>query len=122
MLEDSRPPEFGGDCRALLMPLIRNIRWMKWLGGILIGIGVLYCAMIVGLIFGWLPIWIGLLAYQSARRLEEVEESNDEESAVDAITRLGTYFKVSGIAALVTVAIYAFLAIYSIGRMFAASG
>lgn len=111
MLEDQNPNKFGGDCRAFLTPLIENTTWMKWLGVFLILIGVIYCITIIGLIIGWLPLWLGLLVYQSASRLQELEVTNDEASAVEVITKLATYFKVSGITVCVVVAFYAIIAV-----------
>ena len=52
--------------REVSAPLFAAKVWMKFLGVLMIIYGVLIAFTIVGIIICWLPIWIGVLLFQSA--------------------------------------------------------
>ena len=99
----------------ILQPLINNKTWLKLLGIIAIIQGVLTALSIVGLIFCWIPIWVGMLLLKSANDFEKYEYLDDEEAAASALEKLALLFKIVGIVAIVGVA----LAVISILLAFA---
>ncbi len=91
------------DTQLLLASLIKNSFWMKLVGVVLIVAGVFYCITIFGLLIGWLPIWLGVLLFSSAKRLDVLREGESAAIAVESIDKLSLFFKISGIATLVYV-------------------
>ncbi len=75
--------------------------WLKFLGILSIAGGALYALTIVGIIFAWLPIWIGVVLYQAGERADRYIASEDEAVLVEFMGKLNTYFTILGIAALV---------------------
>ena len=47
-------------------PLYNAKGWMKFVGVLSIIYGVLVALSIIGILIAWLPIWIGILLFQSA--------------------------------------------------------
>ncbi|MCY4129671.1 MAG: DUF5362 family protein [Gammaproteobacteria bacterium] len=91
------------DVRTLLTSLIKNAIWLKILGVVLFVYGVFLCISIVGLLVGWLPIWLGVLLFSSAKRLDVIKEEDSPEDAVESIEKISLFFKISGIVTLVYV-------------------
>ena len=56
--------------RQLGMPIYQSRGWMKVLGILMIVQGVVTVFSIVGILIAWLPIWIGVVLYQSATTME----------------------------------------------------
>ncbi len=104
------------DTQLLLASLIKNSFWMKFVGVVLIIAGVFYCITIIGLLFGWLPIWLGVLLFSSAKRLDVLREGESPPVAVESIEKLSLFFKISGIATLVYVVFLAFLLLFVLLR------
>ena len=93
------------DVQMLLASLIKNSGWMKFLGVFLIVYGVIVCISVIGIVIGWIPIWLGVLLCSSADRLAAVNERDSAEDAVESIEKLSLFFKISGIVTLVYVGI-----------------
>ena len=100
------------DVHVLLASLIRNSFWMKVLGVFFIVYGVITCITIIGLVIGWLPIWLGVLLFTSAKRLDVIKEYDSPEDAVESIEKISLYFKISGILVLVYVAFLVVLLLF----------
>ncbi|MCY4096063.1 MAG: DUF5362 family protein [Gammaproteobacteria bacterium] len=106
------------DVQTLLESLIRNVIWLKFFGVFLIVYGVILCVTIIGAVFGWLPLWLGVLLYSSADRLDAVEETANVEDAVESIEKISRFFKISGIVSLVYAVILVSLLVIFFGRWF----
>jgi len=77
---------------------------MKLLGVLLIIQGALVALSIIGLVIAWLPIWIGVLLMQSARKAEEAYVVGSEVEAIESLAKLKTLFTVYGVLAIVGLA------------------
>lgn len=75
------------DVQVLMASLIKNAAWMRFLGIISIVYGVLSCITIVGIVVGWIPIWLGVLLLSSADRLAAVKEHDSADDAVESIEK-----------------------------------
>ncbi len=78
--------------------------WLKFLGILSIIGGALYVLTIVGILFAWLPIWLGVVLYQAGDRAEQYAKSKDEGTLGEFFAKLNTYFTVLGVVALISIA------------------
>lgn len=91
------------DTHEIIQPLNSKRIWLKVVGVFFIAYGISWCLSIVGIIFGWLPIWLGLSLMQVSSNLETYETSNDPAAATIVFEKLALYFQVSGITIVVFV-------------------
>ena len=56
----------NGIIKEISLPIYQSKGWMKLIGVLSIVWGVLSALTIVGLLIAWLPIWMGVVLYQSA--------------------------------------------------------
>lgn len=56
--------------RSVSSPLAEAAGWMKFLGLLSIIAGATQMLSLVGILWGWLPLWMGILLYQSASSVE----------------------------------------------------
>lgn len=77
--------------------------WMKLVGVMSILGGAMYAITIVGIIVAWLPIWIGILLFQSANAVGQAYESDNKAALKVALAKLKTYFIIMGILTLIGV-------------------
>jgi len=82
-------------------PLDASAKWMKLIGTVSIIYGVLTALTIVGLLFAWLPIWMGVLTRKAATQAQVAYASGDENAAIMSTDSLRLIFKVQGIILLV---------------------
>lgn len=75
--------------------------WLKFLGILNIVLGVIYCLTIVGAIFGWLPIWIGILLNNASTSLRAGYDGRNEHAVRDGIDKVALTFKIIGILTLI---------------------
>ncbi len=87
--------------REIAAPLYGAKFWMQLVGVMMIIYGVLIAITIVGLIFAWLPIWLGVLLFQTAKAVELAYSSEDEASFLAAMGKLKTYFTIMGVLTLI---------------------
>jgi len=87
--------------QRIIQPIYASKGWMKFLGIMLIVYGVLAALTIIGLIFAWVPIWIGVLLMQSAKKAEIAYQVGDEADAVESLTKLKTIFTIYGIVSII---------------------
>lgn len=93
--------------RELGLPLLESKGWIKFLGVVSIIQGIIAVFSIVGILIAWLPIWIGVLLYQSATILERAYHSGDKNTYYRAMSKLRTYFIIQGIMTLIGILIAA---------------
>ena len=96
--------------REMGFPLYQGRGWIKFLGVMSIIQGVVAALTIIGILFAWLPIWIGILLYQSATTMEKAYAQGDKRTFTQAMDKLKTYFLIQGIVTLIgiIIAIFAF--------------
>ena len=94
-------------------PLYECKGWMKLLGVIYIIGGALQAITIVGILFAWMPIWLGLILYKSASAAENAYQQGNEYELVQSLAKIKTYFMIMGIATLlgiiITIVMFIFL-------------
>ena len=98
--------------RELAAPLASGRGWMKFLGILSIVSGALGALSIVGIIWAWLPIWLGVLLFQAASGVEQAAISGDSTSFVIAQNRLKLYFVINGVTIIVAFALVVLFLIF----------
>jgi hypothetical protein len=91
----------ASNIKSLSLPLYQSRGWMKLLGVMMILYGALVALSIVGIIVAWLPIWLGILLFQTASSAEEAHISDNAEELLAALKRLKTYFTIMGVLTLI---------------------
>ena len=91
----------------VMRPLNDAAGWMKLIGTLGIIYGVMMGLTIIGLIFAWLPIWMGILLRGAAVEAQAAYASGDETAAVTATSKLQTIFKVQGVIVLIGLILWA---------------
>jgi hypothetical protein len=118
-----QPPSGPSDAlrvQAAARPLYESKNWLKLLGVVSIGGGVLYALTIVGIILAWLPIWIGILLWQSAKAIEDAHETGDAARFVESQAKLRTFFTIYGVATLIGLILSIVVLIVGVGLLFTA--
>ena len=89
----------GGNLTVMnvMKPLSDAAGWMKLLGVLSIVSGIFLALTIIGLLFAWLPIWVGVLLLRAANDSQNAVRSGGEVEAVSATGNLSTIFKIYGI-------------------------
>lgn len=91
--------------REILEPLFDNVIWLQITGIFFLIIGIITCLTIVGLIYGWIPVWLGVLLIQAASLLKDIdgEDSGEdfEYDAFEVVRKISRYFKIQGILVIV---------------------
>src|SRR5690554_6331632 len=93
------------DLRAVMAPLVDGKLWMKLLGVMLIISGALQVLSIIGILWAWVPIWLGVLLFQAAGAAEEASVSGDAAAATRATDRLRLFFMIQGILMLIALVV-----------------
>ncbi len=79
--------------------------WLKFLGILSIIGGILYALTLVGIIFAWLPIWLGVILNQAGSKAAEYAERGDNASLAALLEKLKTYFTITGILVIISFAL-----------------
>lgn len=107
------------DALDVLQPLFAVHSGLRFLAGLAIAAGVLNCLTIVGLLYGWIPIWIGTLLWRTADRLERGRRSGNADELREGLRSLATAIRIKVALALVaivlTLVLLAFLVAAAIG-------
>lgn len=98
---ESPMTESAPHIERIALPLYGAKGWLKFLGILFIVYGVMTALSIVGLLIAWLPIWMGVLLYQTAGALEAAVHAGDEEALMRAMGKLRTYFVIMGVLTLI---------------------
>lgn len=91
--------------RELAMPLAMGRGWMKFLAILTIIGGVLQIFSIIGILWCWLPIWLGVLLFQAASGAEQASLSGDSAAFVMAQNKLRLYFMIQAIVIIIAFAL-----------------
>lgn len=87
--------------RDIINPLVDGKFWMKLLGVMMILSGALQVLSIIGILWAWVPIWLGILLFQAAAAAEQAVATEDAAAAVRATDRLRLFFMIQGILMLI---------------------
>jgi type II secretory pathway pseudopilin PulG len=79
--------------------------WLKFLAVISIIGGAISILSIIGILFAWLPIWMGVVLWKAAIGIEQAGRDGDTDALATGLSKLATYFKINAIATLVPVVI-----------------
>ncbi|NII11856.1 DUF5362 domain-containing protein [Oleiagrimonas sp. C23AA] len=103
--------------RDLVTPLASGKGWIKFLGIItIVGAALSVLSTFgLGLLVAWLPIWMGVLLWQSGGALERAQMSGDEASMRMALGKLRTYFVIQGILIVISFALVLMVFVLGIG-------
>ena len=99
------PSEKQQMIREISNPLYRSKSWIKFLGILLILQGVITAATLFGLIIAWLPIWVGLILYRAAKKIEEADAKGEQADLESAMKFISQYFTIQGIFTLLGIMI-----------------
>ena len=102
---NGQPTEQMSLIQQISYPLYECKGWMKLLGVMFIIGGIIYAITIIGLIVAWLPIWIGVLLFQSANAAERAYETASEYELHHSLSKLKTYFIIMGVLTLLGIII-----------------
>lgn len=75
--------------------------WLKFLGVLSIISGILTAITIVGILFAWLPIWMGVLLFQAGSRADTAALTKDSSQLVPMMDKLRVYFMIQGVLILI---------------------
>jgi uncharacterized membrane protein HdeD (DUF308 family) len=105
---ETQASDQGALLRDVSIPLYQSKGWMKFLGVMSIIQGVVAAFTLVGIIIAWLPIWVGIILYQSASAMERAYTTGDREAFHESFGKLKTYFLIQGIITLIGIIIALF--------------
>jgi len=71
--------------------------WLKFIGIALIISGVISALTLIGIIFAWIPIWMGVTLFSASNKIEMAYHTGDKFLLMEAISKLKTYFTIQGI-------------------------
>jgi hypothetical protein len=95
--------------REISLPLFQVKGWLKLLGVVMIVQGILTAFTIIGIIFAWLPIWLGVLLFQAASATEAAQASGDRLQLMSSLNKLKMYFIINGVLMLISLAFVALM-------------
>uniref|UniRef100_A0A7C4GCT9 DUF5362 domain-containing protein n=1 Tax=candidate division WOR-3 bacterium TaxID=2052148 RepID=A0A7C4GCT9_UNCW3 len=79
--------------------------WLKFIGIVSLVSGILQALSIVGIVWAWLTIWVGILLNQAGSRARAYADNGDE-AALNALTaKLKTTFAIIGILTIISIGI-----------------
>mgnify|MGYP005725646681 CR=1 FL=1 len=78
--------------------------WLKFLGVIAIVSGAVLALTFVGIIFAWLPIWLGVLLFQAGDKARSAQYTGNLNAVAEMMDKLRAYFVIYAVAIIVSVA------------------
>lgn len=98
--------------RQIMAPMVGGAFWMKLLGVVWILSGALQVLSIVGILWAWIPIWLGILLFQAAGAAERASSDEDPAAAAEANAKLRLFFMIQGILMVVALAMLALAIVF----------
>lgn len=109
---------------AIAFEVRKTKGWMKFMGIVMIVVGALQAITIVGIVFAWLPIWIGILLTQAAKFAEKFSAMKDVSALHQMLTKLRLFFLIQGImiiigivASIIVIIVYVIFGLAMLGMM-----
>jgi hypothetical protein len=103
-MQAPQPAPSGSPSEQLVKYLCDNVAksatWMKLLGVLLIIDGVIMLISIIGILFCWLPIWLGVILFKAAGDAETANKGVPRQLG-EYVLKLNRFFLISGILALI---------------------
>jgi hypothetical protein len=99
----------------LSSPLFMAKGWMKLVAVLMIIYGVMLVLTIFGIIIAWLPIWMGVLLFQSASQVEQAYQNGEQMALHTSLSKLKTYFTIMGVLSLLGVVGFILSFVFGIG-------
>ncbi len=110
----------------------QNVRgmkgWLKLLGIVQIVAGILQALTLFGIIWAWLPIWMGVILNGAGNKAQEYVEKGDPKALEEFTGKLKLYFIINGIMmivslvaialSLIVISVLAILGIISLPTLF----
>jgi len=87
--------------QELSMPIYQARGWLKFLGILSIISGIGSALSIVGILFAWLPIWMGVLMFQAGSSIDSAGQFGDRFAFLRSMGSLKTYFMLQGVLTLI---------------------
>lgn len=103
----------GNGVREVLGPLVDGKFWIKLLGVLMILSGALQALSIVGILWAWLPIWLGVLLFQATGEAERAVSGDDVAAGRRASDKLRLFFMIQGV--LILIMLLAMVAVMFLG-------
>jgi hypothetical protein len=98
--------------RFLSEPLYSGKGWIKFFGIMNILYGIFAAITLVGIVFAWIPIWLGILVNGAANQVEKAYIVGDKYALLEAQKKLRTYFVIQAVLVLAgLIIVVAFLVI-----------
>ena len=97
------PPADNHIVQELSMPIYQARGWLKFLGVLSIIAGVGQALSIVGILFAWLPIWMGVLMFQAGSSIDSAGQFGDKFAFLRSMGSLKTYFVLQGVLTLIAI-------------------
>lgn len=89
--------------QELSEPIFQSRGWLKFLGVLSIISGVGQALSIVGILFAWLPIWMGVLLFQAGSSVDGAKQFGDKFAFLNSLGKLKTYFVLQGVLSLISI-------------------
>jgi hypothetical protein len=120
---DTEMSDQTGVIRELSVPLYQCKGWMKLVGVMSIIGGALQALTIIGIVIAWLPIWTGVLLFQSASAVEQAYQAGNRDAMTRSLSKLKTYFIITGVLTLIGIAVVILALFFGfLGAFFSAVG
>jgi len=91
----------GSDIKSLSLPLQKAAIWMLILGILSIISGALLVLTLVGILFAWFPIWMGIVLIMASSAAKKAHANSSAADFINALNKIKLYFMVSGIISLI---------------------
>ncbi len=110
---------------AMLLDRLRSTAgsmaaWLKFMGVVYIVQAVfsIVTTMFIGIIFAWVPLWMGIVLFQSGTRASLAAVGGRAEELIPMLEKLKTYFIINGILMIIMIVFVIFIiAIFGFGFM-----
>ncbi len=107
-------PQAPGNILDAIRPLYEASVWLRFIGWVSIIMGVLYCLTIIGIIFGWLPIWIGILLKGAGEKIPAGFASNNLRDIHNGCQDLKTTFVIVGVLTIINLVVIVLYLLFAI--------
>ena len=94
-------PQDARMVQELSVPIYQARGWLKFLGILSIIGGVVQALTIVGILYAWLPIWMGVLMFQAGSSIDPAGQFGDKFAFLRSLSSLKTYFILQGVLTLI---------------------
>jgi hypothetical protein len=89
--------------QELSVPIHEAKGWLKFLGVLSIIAGAGQALSLVGILWAWLPIWMGILMFQAGSNIESAAQFGDKYAFLRSMGSLKTYFVLQGVLTLISI-------------------